>query len=207
MSSGLRSRRKRRRFTGGLGAEFVVFEGDITDGDTVTRAFDAVNEQFGTVHILVNNAAHNDDNDTIETITPAAIDAAFGASVRGTLLMTREFVKRRGDYGRVVNLSTDAAQVFPGLIAYGASKAAVEALTRSIAFEVGKYGITVNGVAPGPTQTGWIDAALANTVIPDIPLGRLIRPDDIADTIVFLASERAAMVTGQIIKVSGGHAL
>jgi 3-oxoacyl-[acyl-carrier protein] reductase len=73
--------------------------------------------------------------------------------------------------------------------------------------EVGQYGITVNCVSPGPTQTGWIDEDLAKAVLHQIPLGKLIQPEDIADTIVFLSSERAAMITGQVIKVSGGHAL
>ena len=73
--------------------------------------------------------------------------------------------------------------------------------------EVGKYGITVNSVAPGPTQTGWIDEELEEAVIPLIPMGKLIQPEDIANTIVFLASEQARFLTGQVIKVSGGHAL
>ena len=121
--------------------------------------------------------------------------------------MTREFVNHHGDYGRIVNLSTDASQVFAGQITYGASKATLEALTRSIALEVAKYKTTVNCVAPGPTQTGWIDEDLEKAVIPVIPLGKLIQPEDIADTILFLSSEKARMLTGQIIKVSGGHAL
>ena len=83
----------------------------------------------------------------------------------------------------------------------------MEALTRSIALEAGKYGITVNCVAPGPTQTGWIDADLEKAVVPLIPMGKLIRPEDIAATILFLAGEQAGMLTGQVIKVSGGHAL
>jgi 3-oxoacyl-[acyl-carrier protein] reductase len=193
-----------------LNAEYLIFENDISNERSVIEIFDSVIMRFGKVDILVNNAAAADDgdNDTIETITQSVIDETFAVNVRGTLLMTREFVKRRGNYGRIINFSTDAAQAFPGQqITYSASKAAIEAFTRSIAIGVGKYGITVNCVAPGPTQTGWIDEELANAVLPQIPLGKLIHPQDIAETIVFLASERAAMVTGQVIKVSGGHAL
>ena len=135
------------------------------------------------------------------------IDDTFAVNVRGSLLMIREFVKHHGDYGRIINLSTDAAQVFAGQITYGASKATLEALTRSIAMEVGKYGFTVNCVAPGPTQTGWIDEDLEKAVLPLIPMGKLIQPEDIAETILFLSSEQARMLTGQVIKVSGGHAL
>ena len=118
-----------------------------------------------------------------------------------------QFVKQRGSYGRIINISTDASQIFAGQITYGASKATLEALTRSISLEVAKYGITVNCVAPGPTQTGWIDEDLEKAVIPLIPMGKLVQPEDIAETILFLASEQARMLTGQVIKVSGGHAL
>ena len=191
------------------GAQYLVLEKDISDETLVEEIFDAAVGRFGRVDILVNNAAADDESgcDTIETVTRDVIDSTFAVNVRGSLLMTAEFVKRRSDYGRVIFLSTDSAQVFAGQITYGASKATLEALTRSIAMEVGKYGITVNCVAPGPTQTGWIDAELEKFVLPLIPMGKLIQPEDIAETILFLASRQARMITGQVIKVSGGHAL
>ena len=192
-----------------MNADCLVLESDISDEEAVKEIYSAVIARYGRVDILVNNAAVDDENgfDTIEKITRQVIDDTFAVNVRGSVLMMREFVNRRGESGRIVNISTDAAQVFAGQIAYGASKATLEALTRSVALEAAKYGITVNCVAPGPTQTGWIDAELEKSVVPLIPMGKLIRPEEIAATILFLASAQAGMLTGQVIKVSGGHAL
>ena len=192
-----------------MGADYLILERDISDEEAVREIYETVMARYGRVDILVNNAAVDDENglDTIERITRNVIDDTFAVNVRGSILMTREFIRHRGDYGRVINLSTDAAQIFAGQITYGASKATLEALTRSIALEAAPYGITVNCVAPGPTQTGWIDTDLEQAVLPLIPMGTLIQPEDIADTILFLASSRAGKLTGQVIKVSGGHAL
>ena len=99
-----------------MGADYLVLESDISDEEAVRLIYGAVMEKFGRVDILLNNAATDDETgcDTIESITQSVIDDTFAVNVRGSLLMTREFIKNRGDYGRIINISTDAAQILPG---------------------------------------------------------------------------------------------
>lgn len=193
------------------GGQAEAYEVDLTAPELIPQLFDRVETSFGPVDVLVNNAAHYEDPDTIFTVSRQSLDSAFAVNTRAPVLLIAEFVRRqqqrKSHWGRIINLSTDAAQVFAGQITYGASKAAMEAFTRSIAVEVGAIGITVNTVAPGPVQTGYISKEFENELLAAIPLGRIGQPADIADVIVFLASEQARWLTGQVIKVSGGHAI
>lgn len=184
---------------------------DLRKPTAIPEMFDLIEAELGPVEVLVNNAAHCETPDTMLTITPGTIDRHFVVNTRAPVLLMREFCRRhqaRGTMrGRIVNVSTDAARAFATEIAYGASKAALEAFTRSIACEVGHLGITVNAVAPGPVQTGYITDELEAKLLPSIPLGRIGTVDDIADAIVFFASDQARWITGQVVQVAGGHAL
>ena len=188
-----------------------AWETDLRDPDNVSNLLDRVESKFGSVDILVNNAAEYRNNDSIDTITAEDIKKTYSVNVEATLVLISEFVRRHKRYkkkwGRVINLSTGPSQCFAGQISYGSSKAAIEAFTRSIAFEVGPWGITVNTVAPGATQTGYITAEDEQKLMPTIPLRRLGLPEDIANTILFLASDKSSWTTGQIIRVNGGRDL
>lgn len=184
---------------------------DLADAGGIPALFEQAEAALGAVEVLVNNAAHCESPDTITDISAGGIDRHFAVNARAPVLLIREYVRRyreRGaTQGRIINVSTDAARAFATQIAYGASKAALEAFTRSIAVEVGPFGITVNAVAPGPVQTGWIAAELEEQLLSWIPLRRVGTPEEIADVIVFLASAQARWVTGQVVQVAGGHAL
>ena len=123
-----------------------------------------------------------------------------------TLLMralAERLIERGAAGGRVVNISTDSARAFPGQVFYGTSKTALEATTRAAATELGPHGITVNAVAPGPVQTGWIDDTLPNQVLPSIPLRRLGTPDDFAQAVAFLLSDATPWITGRSSRSQG----
>jgi 3-oxoacyl-[acyl-carrier protein] reductase len=187
----------------------VAVEGDLLEPNTASALFDLAEREFGRVDILVNNAAHCTLPDDILHADTRGFDNHFHVNARAPMLLIAEFVRRynarRGSKGSIVNISTDAAQNFPTQICYGASKAALEALTRSIAFEIGPLGIRVNAVAPGPVQTGYITPQMEKDLLPWIPLRRLGMPEDIADVVVFLASDKARWLTGAVLRVSGGH--
>lgn len=187
------------------------WETDLRDPDNIRALLDRVESTFGTVDILVNNAAEYRNHDSINTITPEDIEKTYSVNVKAALILISEFVHRHKaqgkNWGRIVNLSTGPSQCFVGQISYGSSKAAIEAFTRSIAFEVGPLGITVNTVAPGATQTAYISPKAEKELLLTIPMRRLGLPEDIAETILFLSSEKSGWTTGQVIRVNGGRDL
>jgi 3-oxoacyl-[acyl-carrier protein] reductase len=191
------------------GGEVEAWQGDLAEAATIPRLFDRAEEVFGPVDILVNNAAYSRTPDTILSLTPEIVDRHFAVNARAVVLMMAEFARRfkaRGGVdGRIISISTDSAQCFPTHIAYGASKAALEAFTRSVGCEVAPFGITVNAVAPGPIQTGAMSAASIEREEADIPLGRVGAPEDIANAVIFLASAQADWITGKVLRVDGGH--
>lgn len=187
----------------------IACEIDLRNTNNISALFDVVEAKFGGVDILVNNAAEYRNDDSIDTITADTIEKTYSVNVEATLLLISEFVRRykksNKKQGRIINLSTGPAQFFMRQITYGTSKAAIEAATRAIAGEVGPLGITVNTIAPGATQTGYIDKKAEERLIPTIPLRRLGQPEDMANAILFLASDQASWITGQVIRVTGGR--
>lgn len=210
------------------GGRAEAWEADLADPAVVPELFDRAEKEFGPVDVLVNNAAdYRADTflpeTTLErgdrqlwaegpaksTITAESHDRHFAVNSRAVALLTAEFARRYlergGRWGRIINVSGDASVGAPGEISYWASKHALESYTRAAAAELGPHGITVNVVSPGPVQTGYIAPELEREVIRDIPLRRVGRPEDLADAIVFLASEQARWITGQLLFVHGGH--
>jgi 3-oxoacyl-[acyl-carrier protein] reductase len=176
--------------------------------DEVASLVAATVEHYGGVDILVNNAAVLAPAPLAE-ITDDQVDRQFDVNVKGALYATQAAVPAFRNGGRVVNVSSIVAEApLPGSAVYAASKAALESITRTFAAELAPRGVTVNAIAPGTTATDMYDsiasAELEERALARTPLGRLGRPEDIADVIAFIASDDARWITGQVINVSGG---
>ncbi|MDH5506011.1 MAG: SDR family oxidoreductase, partial [Anaerolineae bacterium] len=197
----------------------LAFEADLADPNNIPLLFDRCERELGPVDILVNNhtacsletfdpAMISDRDGGVRLVSAEGIDAHFAVNARAYALLMAEYFKRyleRGARsGRVINISTDAAHAHPANVSYAASKHAIESYSRSAAVEMGKYGITVNIIAPGPIQTGYILPEVEKEIAAGTPLGRVGEPEEIADAVVFFASEQARWVTGQLLYVGGG---
>jgi len=190
------------------GGEAESWEADLAEPENIPLLFDRAESAFGQVDVLVNNAAHCEYPSRVMDACQASIDRHFVVNTRAVALMMREYgrrhISRGGRWGRIINVSTDAADAFGDNVWYGASKYAMESISRVAAKELGPHGVTVNVVAPGPVQTGGYTPESVEREAAACPLGRIGYPQDIADVIVLLASERARWISGQLIHVGGG---
>jgi 3-oxoacyl-[acyl-carrier protein] reductase len=179
---------------------------DAADPAGIGALFDAAERHFGGIDVLVLNAAGFARGPLADAVDDDYC-RTFGRNARATFVALREAGRRVRDGGRIVFISSAATRLSPpGEALYAASKAAGEHLVHGFAREVGARGITVNAVLPGPTDTDGFAAAgaSADALVARTPLGRLGRPEDIADVVGFLASDAARWITGRSIVVDGG---
>jgi len=188
---------------------------DVSRADQVDAAVARVAEELGAPTILVNNAGIIRDN-LIFRMTEGDWDAVMDVHLKGAFLMTRacQAHMTQEKFGRIVNLSSSSAQGNRGQANYSAAKAGLQGFTKTLAIELGRFGVTANAVAPGFIQTD-MTAATAERIgvsfedfiehsAAQIPVGRVGQPEDIAATISFLCSQEAGFVSGQVIYVAGG---
>jgi NAD(P)-dependent dehydrogenase (short-subunit alcohol dehydrogenase family) len=196
----------------GLGAQAAFIPADVRHEDDVRHLVDQTVARFGRLDIAVNNAGTEGKPGPVTEQTPDSYTAMFDTNVLGTLLSLKHELRvmQPQGSGSIVNISsTMGERGAANLSLYTASKHAVEGLTKSAALEAAAFGVRVNAVAPGPTDTAMLDRL---TGTPDkkaafyaaIPLKRGAKPEEIADAIVFLASSKASFITGQIVRINGG---
>ena len=198
-----------------MGAQAIAIAADVSDSDAVERLFAACDETLGPVSLLANNAGVVGGATTVAGLTDATLRRTFEVNVFGAFACARAAIRRMstatgGTGGVIVNISSIAATLgSPGeYVHYAASKAAVDAMTVGLAKEVGGEGIRVNVIQAGTTATD-IHARSGNPDRPAMvartaPLGRVATPEDIAEAVLWLASDKAAYVTGAVLRVGGG---
>jgi NAD(P)-dependent dehydrogenase (short-subunit alcohol dehydrogenase family) len=190
------------------GAKALVLPGDVTKKADCERIVQDVTRTFGRLDILINNAGINRDAMAAK-MTEEQWDAVLSVNLKGTFLFAQAALPgmRERAWGRVVNTSSIGSLGNIGQANYAASKAGVIGLTKTLALEYAKYGVTVNAIAPGPVMTAMlagVPEAIRERIIAQVPVGRIASPDEIAGVHVFLASDDAAFITGQVIFADGG---
>jgi NAD(P)-dependent dehydrogenase (short-subunit alcohol dehydrogenase family) len=194
---------------------------DVTDAESVQGAFASARRHFGPVHLLINNAGHAASGKFTDT-DPIVWNRVFSVNLTGTYLCTREAVPDmlQVGFGRIVNIASTAGLRGAAYIsAYAASKHAVIGLTRSLALELAAKNITVNAVCPSFTDTDMVREAVANimsktgrseaealaALVANNPQRRLIKPEEVAHTVLWLCAQGTESVTGQSIVIAGGE--
>jgi 3-oxoacyl-[acyl-carrier protein] reductase len=190
------------------GNQAIAVQADVSKATDAARLFDEAEHAFGGIDVLVNNAGIMPAKSIVEMETEL-FERTFAINVRGTFNTVKLAAKRLRRGGRIVNLSsTSVALGLPMYAVYNASKAAVDALTKTIANEFRGKNITVNAVAPGPTATKMFYDGKSDEQIEDIagmsPLERIGTPEDVANVVAFLAGPDGGWINGQTIRSNGG---
>jgi 3-oxoacyl-[acyl-carrier protein] reductase len=192
-----------------LGAECETFRGDLALAGDVEALMKGINEVFGAVEILINNAGTRQDNILLR-MKDEEFDEVLATNLKGMYLCTRAVLRGmvRARWGRIVNVSSVVGIVGnAGQANYAASKAGMIGFTKSVAREVANRNITVNAVAPGYVETeltGGLPENIKEQILNQVPMSRFGEPQEIAEVVAFLVGEGAAYVTGQTITVDGG---
>lgn len=197
------------------GGKALAVGADVSNADSVTAAVDKVAAELGAPTVLINNAGILRDN-LLFKMSVEDWDLVMGVHLRGSFLMSKATQKymTEAKYGRIVNLSSTSALGNRGQANYSAAKAGLQGFTKTLAIELGKFGVTANAIAPGFIQTDMTAATAERMKVPfddfikfsaeQIPVARVGQPEDIAHTVSFLVSEGAGFVSGQVIYVAGG---
>jgi len=194
-----------------MGYGFMAYPCDVTDFDSAKACVEAVTQEVGPVDVLVNNAGITRDM-TFKKMTKADWDAVMATNLDSVFNMTKQvmdgMVERK--WGRVVNVSSVNGQKGAfGQTNYSAAKAGMHGFTKALALEVAKQGVTVNTISPGYIGTKMVTAIpqeiLDSKILPQIPVNRLGKPEEIAGLVAYLASDEAAFVTGANISINGGQ--
>ena len=210
-----RSEDKARELVEGIrsfGGEAIMLRADVSRLDEVRQLINCVVEEFGRLDILVNNAAIMIRGGFIETGDEEfyeMLERLWEVNVKGVIYCCREAAKQmiRNKYGKIINIASIAGigTALPGTTLYAITKAAVIALTRRLAFELGPYNINVNAIAPGMILTDMATPEGVEYAKKHSVLGRVGNPEDIAELAAFLASDESSYITGQVIVADGGR--